>query len=239
MPPRSACASGGPRATPEATTGAQGSAGTNSAMRQRYSGVPSASSCCHSAMRSTMNPDASPRRSRASAEPNGCVRLRAAATVPRRTVVREARDHDASAGPQHPAPLPHRGRRIGNEVQHGRARDHVVRAVGGVEARGIRDLEVRGGERGPRDVDHPGGHVDAREAPRARWQRPQHEAGAGAHVEDVVHGAQPHEVGHRLRESAVHGRLVIGRRTFVESGGEFRGGLHVASVGRGPESRSR
>ena len=92
----------------------QSPVGTNSAMRQRYSGVPSLDSSCHSATRSTTSPDAAARRSRASAEPNGaCGSIGRLArfgrgAVPRRAVVGEARDHDASARSQDPAPLAHR-----------------------------------------------------------------------------------------------------------------------------------
>ena len=108
-----------------------------------------------------------------------------------------------------------------------------------VEPGGIPDLEPRVGQRGLRDPEHARREVDAGEAPRARGERPQDEAGAGADVEDVAHAAEADEVGHRLGEAAVHDRVVVGRGALVETGGELRGGLHEASVGPRPESRSR
>ena len=99
--------------------------------------------------------------------------------------------------------------------------------------------QPRVGQRGLRDPEHARREVHAGEAPRARGQRPQDEAGAGADVEDVANAAEAHEVGDRMGEAAVHDRVVIGRGALVETGGELRGGLHEASVGPRPESRSR
>lgn len=100
------------------------------------------------------------------------------------------------------------------------------------EVGGVAELEGRPRQRRTGDAEHPLRQVDARESPRARWQRPQDESGAGTHVEDVANAAQSHEIGHGLCEAAMHGRVVVGRCAFVESRRELRWGLHMASVGR-------